>query len=175
MGELLAVCICIGFVAICYIVLYYDLRKNPPYRIIEQIYPVYYDSRGMIESEMRVTNQEREYLARYLECYASYKTDEYQQAVVTVIMNRLDSGKFGNCIPEILADELPELKTSRIPSEREYINVDYALEHNDILPKYVYYFTPTVLSRKDYHIANIIDGAFFGYMNEDKDKYHTNH
>lgn len=175
MGELLAVCICIGFIAICYIVLYYDLRKNPPYRIIEQIYPVYYDSRGVIESEMRVTNQEREYLARYLERYAPYKTDEYQQAVVTVIMNRLDSRRWGRCIPEILSDELSELTISRIPSEREYINVDYALAHNDILPKYVYYFTPTEFSRKDYHLVNIIDGAFFGYLNEDKDKYNTKH
>jgi hypothetical protein len=122
-----------------------------------------------------VSSVEREMLARLVYLEACTESIECQMAVVSVVMNRLQSGQWGSTLSKVIyypyqfspAGLIP--KTT--PTETNYMAVDYVLRNGSTLPPYVLYF------RANYHFDwdgykpyAQIDDVCFGYLEVDKNE-----
>ena len=120
-----------------------------------------------------ITSAEREMLARLVYREANVESIECQKAVVSVVINRLHSGDWGNTLKHVI--DAPnqfspaDLLWQTTPTEKNYQAVDEVLKDGVTLPSYVLYF------RADYHFNwngykpyTQIDKTFFGYMVKDK-------
>lgn len=120
-----------------------------------------------------ITSAEREMLARLVYREANIESLECQKAVVSVVINRLHSGYWGNTIKQVIyapGQFTPaDLIWQTTPTEKNYQAVDEVIKNGVTLPTYVLYF------RADYHFDwngykpyAQIDKTFFGYMEKDK-------
>jgi spore germination cell wall hydrolase CwlJ-like protein len=122
-----------------------------------------------------VTSVEREMLARLLYREANTESMECQYAIVSVIINRWQSGMWGDTLAEVVYApnqfEPANLIYCTEPTEQNYEAVDYVLKNGVTLPDYVMYF------RADWGFSNVwddyqeyrkIDHVCFGYMEQDK-------
>lgn len=120
-----------------------------------------------------VTSAEREMLARLVYLEANIESLDCQKAVVSVVLNRLSNGAWGDTLDDVIyyphqfspAYLIP--KTT--PTEKNYEAVDHVLQHGITVPYYVMYF------RADYHFKadgyvpyTSIDRTYFGYFTKDK-------
>ena len=119
-----------------------------------------------------VTSEEREMLARLVYREVNIESVECQRAVVSVVLNRLESGQWGDSIKDVIyaAGQFSPayLLSSTTPNNANYEAVDYVLKNGSSLPSYVLYF------RSDYHFNwqgykpyTSIDQTCFGYLETD--------
>lgn len=93
------------------------------------------------------TESEKKYLlARLVYAEAGNKTDEHQQSVASVVLNRMHSDKFPNSIDEVIYQRNPlqyacveDGNLDKIPSERAIKNAYYIWDNGSILPENVLY------------------------------------
>lgn len=93
------------------------------------------------------TESEKKYLlARLVYAEAGNKTDEHQQYVASVVLNRMNSDKFPNSIDEVIYQRNPlqyacveDGNLDKIPSERAIKNAYYIWDNGSILPENVLY------------------------------------
>lgn len=125
------------------------------------------------EPALIVTSEERELLAKLVYREANTESVECQKAVISVVFNRLASGRWGDTINDVVyypnaftPATFGLLETAR-PNETNYEAVDYVLERGSTLPEYVRYF------RADYHHSwegyegyTVIDSTYFGYFTD---------
>lgn len=100
---------------------------------------------------LKITDSDRELIAQLLYHEARGESLECQKAVVSVIINRLNSGKWGNTIRDVIYAKNQFEPISRgvvertKPLENQYKAIDYILENGVTVPEWVQYF------RADYH------------------------
>ena len=154
------------------------LLKNPKIetKFIEVQKEIIVEKEVLIEVEpthaYNITSEEREMLARLLYLEANTESMECQQAIVSVVLNRLDSGYWGNSLKKVIYAQGQFSPAKYIhkttPTENNYQAVDYVLKNGATIPKYVLYF------RADYHFNwrnycqyRKIDDVCFGYLERD--------
>ena len=124
-----------------------------------------------------ITSSEREMLARLVYREANTESLECQMAVVSVIINRWQDGRWGQTLGEVVhaPDQFSpaDLLYKTTPNETNYAAVDYVLKNGAILPKYCMYF------RSEYCFSDVwtgyasymqIDAMYFGYFLSDKEE-----
>lgn len=93
-----------------------------------------------------LTNEDRELLAKLLYHEARGESIECQKAVASVVLNRVDSGMWGNTLKEVIYAKnqfepvgkglLPNTK----PLQNQYEAIDYVIENGATIPSNVLYF-----------------------------------
>lgn len=121
-----------------------------------------------------VSEADREMLAKLLYCEGRGESIECQRAIVSVVFNRLDSGKWGNSLNNVVYAEgqfepvTTGLLKKAKPSQTQYDAVDYIIKNGVTIPTWVLFF------RASYHFnwngyspyINIDNTYFGGYTNE---------
>ena len=121
-----------------------------------------------------ITSAEREMLARLVYREANIESLECQMAVVSVVINRWQDGRWGDTIVDVIYAPNQftpsNLLYQTTPSELNYTAVDLVLQNGCTLPPYCMYF------RADHHFNwegykpyTQIDCTCFGYFVADKD------
>jgi spore germination cell wall hydrolase CwlJ-like protein len=119
-----------------------------------------------------VTSEEREMLARLVYLEANAENLDCQKAIVSTVMNRLENGRWGDSVKDVIYAEKQfspaHLIGSTTPNNTNYEAVDYVLKNGSTLPSYIMFF------RADYHFNWIgykpytqIDQTCFGYFHKD--------
>ena len=121
-----------------------------------------------------ITSTEREMLARLVYREANIESLECQMAIVSVVINRWQDGRWGDTIADVIYAPNQftpsNLLYQTTPSELNYTAVDLVLQNGCTLPPYCMYF------RADHHFNwqgykpyTQIDYTCFGYFVADKD------
>ena len=120
-----------------------------------------------------ITSAEREMLARLVYREANIESLECQMAVVSVVINRWQDGRWGDTLEDVIYSPYQftpaNLLYKTTPTELNYTAVDLVLQNGCTLPQYCMYF------RADYHFDwdgykpyTQIDCTCFGYFVTDK-------
>jgi spore germination cell wall hydrolase CwlJ-like protein len=120
-----------------------------------------------------ITPTDRETLVRLVYLEGNIESIECQKAIASVVINRLNSGYWGNTINGVIYAPNQFAPASRIaratPTATNYEAVDYVLTNGVTLPSYVLYF------RAGYHFSwngyvpyTSMGNTYFGYMSKDK-------
>lgn len=121
-----------------------------------------------------VSETDREMLAKLLYCEGRGESIECQRAIISVVFNRLDSGKWGNSLHSVVyaTGQFEPVSSGLLkkakPSQTQYDAVDYIIENGVTIPSWVLFF------RASYHFnwkgytpyCNIDNTYFGGYINE---------
>ena len=93
-----------------------------------------------------LTNAEKELLAQLLYHEARGESLECQKAVVSVVLNRVESGKWGDTLKEVIyaKNQFEPVAKGLIPNtkplQKQYEAIDYVLENGATVPSNVLYF-----------------------------------
>ena len=120
-----------------------------------------------------VTSTEREMLARLVYREANTESLECQMAIVSVVINRWQDGRWGDTLEDVIYSPYQftpaNLLYKTTPTELNYTAVDLVLQNGCTLPPYCMYF------RADHHFGcngykpyTQIDTTCFGYFVTDK-------
>ena len=121
-----------------------------------------------------ITSSEREVLARLVYREANIESLECQMAVVSVVINRWQDGRWGDTLEDVIYSPYQftpsNLLYKTTPTELNYTAVDLVLQNGCTLPPYCMYF------RADHHFDwegykpyTQIDYTCFGYFVADKE------
>lgn len=121
-----------------------------------------------------ITSTEREMLARLVYREANTESLECQMAIVSVVINRWQDGRWGDTLEEVIYSPYQFTPANLIykttPVELNYTAVDLVLQNGCTLPSYCMYF------RADHHFDwegykpyTQIDYVCFGYFVADKE------
>lgn len=121
-----------------------------------------------------ITSAEREMLARLVYREANTESLECQMAVISVVINRWQDGRWGDTLEDVIYSPYQftpaNLLYKTTPTELNYTAVDLVLQNGCTLPPYVMFF------RADYHFDwdgykpyTQIDYTCFGYFVADKE------
>lgn len=119
-----------------------------------------------------ITSEEREMLARLVYREANTESFECQKAVVSVVINRWNSGQWGNTLEDVVYAKSQFSPAGTLyrttPNETNYRAVDEVIKTGVTLPTYILYF------RADYHFNwtgynayTKIGDTCFGYLIKD--------
>lgn len=123
--------------------------KNQIIEIQEQVIQIYKEPKAQIKVEEKITSADREMIARLLYLEGRGESIECQRAIVSVVINRLNSGYWGDTIKEVIYaknqfEPANQIKNTT-PTQVQYDAVDYVLENGITIPSWVLYF------RASYH------------------------
>ena len=121
------------------------------------------------EPVYNISASEREMLACLVYLEAGACGQECQRAVVSVVFNRLEDGRMGTTIQEVIywknAFAPARLIDTCIPDEKSYEAVDYVLSHGPTLPAKVKYFRDDYDHQwEGYEHYITYDNMYFGYF-----------
>ena len=119
-----------------------------------------------------ITSEEREMLARLVYREANIESLECQMAVISVVINRWQDGRWGDTLEDVVYSPYQftpaNLLYQTTPTELNYTAVDLVIQNGCTLPPYCMYF------RADYHFSwngykpyTQIDCTCFGYFEGD--------
>lgn len=138
-----------------------------------------------------VSREEKLELVKLLYLEAGVQSRECKEMVAAVVINRLNSGKWGNTLHEVifaegpqfdLAYKIPTLEPFACPEapyyekSQEFINnwkdcyavADQMTTRGMQVPPYVLYFSSgEPFDWEGYHVYTVIDGMYFGYLEQD--------
>ncbi len=99
-----------------------------------------------ISNVIEVESEKKYLLARLVYAEAGSESDEHQQAVASVVLNRMNSDKFPDSIDEVIYQRNPlqyacieDGNIDKIPDERAIKNAYYIWDNGSILPENVLY------------------------------------
>lgn len=99
-----------------------------------------------ISNIIEVESEKKYLLARLVYAEAGSESDEHQQAVASVVLNRMNSDKFPDSIDEVIYQRNPlqyacieDGNIDKIPDERAIKNAYYIWDNGSILPDNVLY------------------------------------
>lgn len=99
-----------------------------------------------ISNIIEVESEKKYLLARLVYAEAGSESDEHQQAVASVVLNRMNSDKFPDSINEVIYQRNPlqyacieDGNIDKIPDERAIKNAYYIWDNGSILPDNVLY------------------------------------
>ena len=114
---------------------------------------------------------DRELLAKLLYCEGRGESEECQKAIISVVINRLNNGYWGNTINNVVYAKgqfTPAINGTlekATPTKTQYEVVDYVLENGSTLPSWVMYFRASYhFNWKGYTPYCVIDNTYFGGM-----------
>ena len=121
-----------------------------------------------------ITSEEREMLARLVYREANTESLECQMAVVSVVINRWQDGRWGNTLENVIYSPYQfspaNLLYQTTPTELNYTAVDLVLTNGCTLSPYVMFFrTSHHFDWEGYKPYTQIDYTCFGYFVADKD------
>ena len=121
----------------------------------------------------QITSVERELLARIVYLEANAENLECQKAIASVIINRWQSGQWGDTLKDVIYAKGEFSPANRIPNttpnKYQYEAVDYVLKNGCTVPEYVLYFRASHHHQwNGYEPYTIIDRTYFGYFIKDK-------
>lgn len=117
-----------------------------------------------------ITEEEREMLARLVFLESSVCSDECQRAVASVVFNRLESGKWGDTLEEVIYypnafTPADKISTTTYPNKSAYDAVDYVINNGPTVPTQVRYFRADHDFTWNGYVNYIeIDNVYFGYF-----------
>lgn len=119
-----------------------------------------------------ITSTEREMLARLVYREANTESLECQMAVISVVINRWQDGRWGNTIADVIYSPYQFTPSTLIykttPTELNYTAVDLVLQNGCTLSPYVMYFrTDHHFDWDGYRPYTQIDYTCFGYFEGD--------
>lgn len=130
---------------------------------VKEIKKAYYD----------ITEEERQLLARLVHCEASICGNECKYDVISVVFNRLEAGKWGNTLEEVIyyKNAFTPVSSGKLeqttPTKADYAAVDYVVENGPTLPTYVRYFrTDYDFNWEGYQNYKVVDNVHFGYFED---------
>ena len=170
---------CIGLILLLVMLIYTLLDDTP--QTIEKIVEV--EKEVIVEKEVfvaptykyNITSVEREILARLVYLEGNVESLECQAAIVSVVINRWQNGRWGNTLRDVIYYQNQFTPSGLIykttPTEINYKAVDLVLQNGCTIPPYCMYF------RADYHFDwkgyepyTKIDKTCFGYFEVDKNE-----
>ena len=99
-----------------------------------------------ISNVIEVESEKKYLLARLVYAEAGSESDEHQQAVASVVLNRMNSDKFPDSIDEVIYQRNPlqyacieDGNIDKIPDERAIKNAYYIWDNGSIIPDNVLY------------------------------------
>ena len=134
---------------------------------------------SLVVTYYNITKEEREMLAKIAHLEASICSKECQRAVVSVIFNRLHSGKWRKDMnndgqitlydiiyyPNAFTPVLDGKMSDCVPTQRDYDAVDYVLANGVTVSTEVRYFrTDHDFTWDNYANYCVIDNVYFGYF-----------
>lgn len=119
-----------------------------------------------------ISPEDREMLARLVFLEANTESLECQKAVASVVINRWQSGYWGNSLSSVIYAPYQFTPASRIPyitpTSTNYEAVDYVIQYGTTLPSAVLYFRANYHFKWKGYVPYIsIDHTYFGYMAKD--------
>lgn len=162
-------------VTICAIM--YEEHKNETTTLMseEQLTPIYAISKNYYE----ITEEERHLLAKLAHSEASICSEECQRDVISVVFNRLESGRWRKDMngddkitvydivyyPNAFTPATNGVIDRYEPTEKDYRAVDYVVKNGPTVPTEVRYFrTDYDFNWDGYENYKIIDNVYFGYF-----------
>lgn len=125
------------------------------------------------KAHYQISDDERELLAKLVHCEASRCSTECKYDVVSVVFNRLEAGKWGDSLEDVVYYKnaftpVLEGKLERTtPTKADYAAVDYVVKNGPTLPTYVRYFrTSYDFNWEGYENYKVIDNVYFGYFED---------
>lgn len=125
------------------------------------------------KTQEKLNVDDRELLARLLYCEGRGESIDCQRAIVSVIVNRLNSGYWGNTYSSVVyaKGQFSPVSSGAInnakPSQTQYEVVDYVLENGITIPSWVMYFRASYhFNWKGYTQYCNIDNTYFGGYNK---------
>ena len=120
-----------------------------------------------------ISPEDREMLARLVFLEANTESLECQKAIASVVINRWQSGYWGNSLSSVVYAPYQFTPASRIPyvtpTSTNYEAVDYVIQYGTTLPSAVLYFRANYHFKwKGYVAYKAIDHTYFGYLSKDK-------
>lgn len=126
------------------------------------------------KSYYNAEESDRDLLAKILYCEGGGESVDCQKAIMSVIVNRLNSGKWGNTIKSVIyangqfSPTFDGSMQKAKPTQTQYDVVDYILENGSTLPSWVMYFRASYhFNWKGYTPYCNIDNTYFGGMGGD--------
>lgn len=128
-----------------------------------------------------VTPEERHLLAKLAHSEASVCSEECQRDVVSVVFNRLESGKWRKDInndgvitiydivyyPNAFTPAMTGAIDRYEPTDKDYRAVDYVIKNGSTLPQEVRYFRLSHdFKWEGYKNYKVIDNTYFGYFED---------
>lgn len=136
-----------------------EIKEEPKTKIVTQ------------KTQEKLNVDDRELLARLLYCEGRGESIECQRAIISVVVNRLNSGYWGNTYSSVVyaKGQFSPVSSGAInnvkPSQTQYEVVDYVLENGTTLPSWVMYFRASYhFNWKGYTPYCAIDNTYFGGM-----------
>lgn len=125
------------------------------------------------EPAYTITSVEREMLARLVYREANTESIECQEAIISVVINRWQSGYWGDTLEEVVYAKNQfspaNLLYCTTPNETNYEVVDEVIQNGVTVPEWVMYFrADSHFKWKGYKAYQRIDSTYFGYMEKDK-------
>ena len=119
-----------------------------------------------------ITSEEREMLARLVYLEANTESLECQMAIVSVVINRWQDGRWGNTLEDVVYTPYQFTPSNLIyqttPTELNYTAVDLVLQNGCTLSPYVMFFrTNHHFDWQGYKPYTQIDYTCFGYFEGD--------
>ena len=138
-----------------------EIKEEPKAKIVTQ------------KTQAKLNVDDRELLARLLYCEGRGESVECQRAIISVIVNRLNSGYWGNTYSNVVyaKGQFSPVSSGAInnvkPSQTQYEVVDYVLENGITIPSWVMYFRASYhFNWKGYTPYCNIDNTYFGGYNK---------
>ena len=138
-----------------------EIKEEPKTKIVTQ------------KTQAKLNVDDRELLARLLYCEGRGESIDCQRAIVSVIVNRLNSGYWGNTYSSVVyaKGQFSPVSSGAInnvkPSQTQYEVVDYVLEDGITIPSWVMYFRASYhFNWKGYTPYCNIDNTYFGGYNK---------
>ena len=140
---------------------------------VEVVKKVYIEVEKEPTYTYHITSEEREMLARLVYREANIESFECQMAVVSVVINRWQDGRWGHTLGEVVYSPYQftpaDLLYKTTPNEQNYAAVDYVLKNGCTIPSYILYFRADYdFDWEGYEPYVQIDSTCFGYFITDK-------
>ena len=127
------------------------------------------ESKAVPKMIYELSAEDRELVTKLLYCEGRGESVECQRAIVSVIINRWQSGKWGSSISDVVyaKGQFEPVSTGALskskPSQTQYDVVDYILHNGTTLPNWVMYFRASYhFNWKGYTQYCNIDNTYFG-------------
>lgn len=159
--------LCISVLFVFVIISFFENKKSSSIKVSEETSANVYN----------ITEEERNMLASLCTLESSVCSEDCQKAVVSVIFNRLNSGKWNKDINgdgKITLYDIIYYPNAFTPASRveetkgtkeSYEAVDYVVKYGPTVPEYVRYFRASKdFSWDNYKNYVTIDNVYFGYF-----------
>lgn len=121
--------------------------------------------------EIVINEDDRETLARLLFLEGHTEGDECQRAIISVVLNRVEYGMWGDTIDDVIYFKRQFSTARKIKrteaTEKEFENIDWIIKNGKTLPDEVLFFRlKSYRGSKNYDTYRKIDRTYFGMLED---------